>query len=343
MAWIESHQELGHHPKLKRLCRVLKVSPPEAVGHLHYLWWWAADYCEDGDLSRFESIDVAIGAMWDGEEDVFLDALEKCGFVDRSADDRLVLHDWDWYFGRLLQRRQNEALRKRERRGLLPNVRGTSGGRPADGAPPSGGYPADGAPPSGGRPGDGVECPADGAQYPTVPNLTVPNPTNTPLGVEAGASTPISDVEPSTVEGSVEEPVEGEAEEPSVEGVDDDEPPTKAKSKVARQFPDDFYLDDDLLKYASDKGFDSLAAAEMFEHFRNHHEAKGSRMVNWRRAWYTWVLNQKTRFAPRNGVAPTSAKNGRQSNANELAYLMTLPEDQLSDFDRERVAKARAK
>ena len=52
MAWIESHQELRHHYKTKRLARELKVTVAAAIGHLHCLWWWAIDFAPDGDLSK---------------------------------------------------------------------------------------------------------------------------------------------------------------------------------------------------------------------------------------------------------------------------------------------------
>ena len=53
MAWIESHQELANHPKTKRFKRALGISTPQAIGHLHLLWWWALDYAQDGSLAAF--------------------------------------------------------------------------------------------------------------------------------------------------------------------------------------------------------------------------------------------------------------------------------------------------
>ena len=44
MAWIESHQELWRHPKTKKLARLLGVSVPTVVGHLHGIWYWALDF-----------------------------------------------------------------------------------------------------------------------------------------------------------------------------------------------------------------------------------------------------------------------------------------------------------
>ena len=54
MAWIESHQELWRHPKTKKLARLLAVSVPTAIGHLHGIWYWALDFAQDGDLRRYD-------------------------------------------------------------------------------------------------------------------------------------------------------------------------------------------------------------------------------------------------------------------------------------------------
>ncbi len=99
MAWIESHQTLGRHPKALKLSRLLGVSLPEVIGHLHLLWWWALDHAQDGDLSGLEPEDISDVAMWKGNPKHFVDALLNCGgrnragFVERT-EKGLRLHDW---------------------------------------------------------------------------------------------------------------------------------------------------------------------------------------------------------------------------------------------------------
>lgn len=138
MAWIESHQELGRHPKTRRLARMLGISLPAAVGHLHYLWWWAMDFAEDGDLSGYDSYEIAEAAMWEGDPDEIVDALVHARFLDRSDDGGLVLHDWDEYAGRLIERRARDRERKRRERAAKRasrgdgDVRETSAGHPQD-------------------------------------------------------------------------------------------------------------------------------------------------------------------------------------------------------------------
>lgn len=128
MAWLESHQTLANHPKTLKLARLLNVPRVTAVGHLHFLWWWALDYAQDGNLSKFDELDVAVAADWQGEPAVFVEGLKRAGFLDESGD----IHDWNEYAGRLVERRRADAERKRSAR--AKDVHRTSGGHPEDGA-----------------------------------------------------------------------------------------------------------------------------------------------------------------------------------------------------------------
>lgn len=112
MAWIESHQEVAHHPKTRKLAKKLEIDLAAAIGHLHALWWWAVDYAEDGSLNKHTDEDIAIGALWDYDPKTFVDALVECRWIDRNGED-LSLHDWDEYAGRLVDKRRANAERKR--------------------------------------------------------------------------------------------------------------------------------------------------------------------------------------------------------------------------------------
>lgn len=112
MAWIESHQELGRHPKAKRLARAIDTSLPAAVGHLHFLWWWAMDFAQDGDLSDYTDEDIADAAAWDGDARQFVKALVATGFVD-DEDGQRHIHDWHDYVGRLLYKREQNRERSK--------------------------------------------------------------------------------------------------------------------------------------------------------------------------------------------------------------------------------------
>ena len=121
MAWIESNQELGRHPKMKKFARLLSISWPEAVGYLHYLWWWALDFAQDGDLTKYEAGDIADAVLWQREPLEFVDALIEAGFLDKTEDDGLLIHDWFDYAGRLIEKRVANRERMRKARAKAKN------------------------------------------------------------------------------------------------------------------------------------------------------------------------------------------------------------------------------
>ena len=119
MAWIESHQSLGRHPKLIELAKHLNCGLPQAVGHLHYLWWWSLDYAPDGYLGKFSHEIIAGAALWDETKVSFVDSLLKSGFLDSD----FYLHDWHDYAGKLLARKEANARRMKEARNAVCNAR----------------------------------------------------------------------------------------------------------------------------------------------------------------------------------------------------------------------------
>lgn len=115
MAWIESHQELGQHPKTKRLAKALRIHAAQVVGHLHFLWWWALDYADDGILHEMGAEEIADAAGWPGDGQEFLSAMLAVRFLDNGPDG-LVIHDWWQYAGKLVSKRRTNAERMREAR-----------------------------------------------------------------------------------------------------------------------------------------------------------------------------------------------------------------------------------
>lgn len=121
MAWIESHQEIWRHPKTKKLARLLAVSVPTAVGHLHGLWYWALDFAQDGALGQYDPEELADAAMWEGDPRQFVEALVAAGYLDKAGESgALTLHDWYDYAGRLMEQReakkeQNRLRKQRQR------------------------------------------------------------------------------------------------------------------------------------------------------------------------------------------------------------------------------------
>jgi hypothetical protein len=95
--WIESHPELGNHPKLPKLCELLGIKKREAIGLLHELWWWCTAYAEDGDLRRhgMAGVNRVMGLSCDDM------SLLRSGFLDYRP--YLRVHDWWDYYGRYLK------------------------------------------------------------------------------------------------------------------------------------------------------------------------------------------------------------------------------------------------
>jgi len=107
MAWIESHQALGQHPKTIALAEHLHCSLPTAVGHLQYLWWWALDFAPSGQIRTTPPV-IAHACYWRGNAQHFWQSLILAGFMDVD-EDTVTIHDWFDYAGKLIEQR---ALRR---------------------------------------------------------------------------------------------------------------------------------------------------------------------------------------------------------------------------------------
>lgn len=147
MAWIELHQSLPGHRKTMRLRRALKLCQAQAVGHLCMLWLWCLDNCPDGNTANLDDCEIAEAAGYTGKDpSVFVLALREAGFIDPDG----YVHDWNTYAGKLIDKREQNAQRMRDRRARAEHVQRTCSAR-----------------------AEHVQqmCIA------TVPNPTVPNPT----------------------------------------------------------------------------------------------------------------------------------------------------------------------
>lgn len=117
MAWIPSHQSVASHRKTLRLCALLNIKPPQAVGHLHILWHWAMDNAgPDGDLGDCLDAEIAMAAMWDGDPSLFVEALVQARFLDLDESGHRRLHNWMLYGGKVSDRRRRESDRIRASR-----------------------------------------------------------------------------------------------------------------------------------------------------------------------------------------------------------------------------------
>ena len=125
-AWLKSYQAVREHPKTRKLARRKGVGGVRgAVGLLHCLWWWCLDYAPDGDLTKHDHEDIAIGCEWDGDPEQLIGYLIECGFLDNGGG--LHVHDWQDYAGALVERRERNAQRMKDARAA--NVHGTCDAR----------------------------------------------------------------------------------------------------------------------------------------------------------------------------------------------------------------------
>jgi hypothetical protein len=106
------------HPKTRRFADALGVSRVTAVGHLELLHHFAAELAPQGDIGKWEDLDIAAACDWPGDPVAFTDAAVRSGYVDRCAVHRLVIHDWHEH--------ADGAVKKRLQRGDLEFVRPTA-------------------------------------------------------------------------------------------------------------------------------------------------------------------------------------------------------------------------
>jgi len=116
MAWIESHDTLPRHPKTRRLARLLGVPVPQALGHLHLLWWWTLGFGHNGTLDGYSAEDAADELMWDGDPNALVQSLLAVGFLDGPPEGPWHVHDWTDYAGRLEAKRADDRARAKAHR-----------------------------------------------------------------------------------------------------------------------------------------------------------------------------------------------------------------------------------
>jgi hypothetical protein len=64
----------------------------------------------------------------------------------------------------------------------------------------------------------------------------------------------------------------------------------RATASESTEFPEDLVLDDSMRNQALSR-FPDCDVDRAFEKFRARHKAKGSKFVDWRQAWITWIGN----------------------------------------------------
>lgn len=126
MLYTPSHVELAQHPKTRKLARLLGVSIPTAIGHLHLLWHFALKYAPDGDLARFDADEIADGCLWEGDPAPLFASFVNAGWVNNDA----TIHDWQEYGGKAIKQKEDNAERQQRWRDRHKTVSKPSPNRP---------------------------------------------------------------------------------------------------------------------------------------------------------------------------------------------------------------------
>lgn len=89
--------------KFKKLKRRLGVPHYAVVGVLESLWHIGSASCHDGAIGRMSNEDIAAEIEWAGNPDDLIQSLIDCGWLDLSAEHRLVIHDWEEHCPRFVK------------------------------------------------------------------------------------------------------------------------------------------------------------------------------------------------------------------------------------------------
>ena len=116
MAWIQVHQQLKDHRKLLAAADELEIAPAHMLGLLISFWLWALDNTPSGSLDGISNRMIARAAQWDGEPDELVEVMINAGLLDGENGEKLEIHDWYEYTGKLIDQREAEKNRSRRRR-----------------------------------------------------------------------------------------------------------------------------------------------------------------------------------------------------------------------------------
>lgn len=123
--------------KFKRLQRCLKLPLWQAVGLLEALWQLTAKDTPRGDIGRYSDEDIAAWLEYDGNAAELIEAFISSGWIDRSDEHRLVVHDWHMHAPNYVKGNVSRHLGgfvSKAPQGSLPP---TSPGEPGASVPPS--------------------------------------------------------------------------------------------------------------------------------------------------------------------------------------------------------------
>jgi len=111
--------------KFRKLQRRLGLPRYAVAGLLEMLWIATIKNAPRGDIGRFDNESIAIECDWEGDADEFVAALVDAKWLDRCAENRLVVHDWADhapYFVRGIASRQGGFLTPKTEQLSTPTI-----------------------------------------------------------------------------------------------------------------------------------------------------------------------------------------------------------------------------
>lgn len=115
--------------RASELATILNISPPQALGHLAFLWQWILSLRGDGQApdgvvkGRSAVIRLEAGARWSGEPGKFLKALEELQLVVRNGDRKILVKGTRPYAAEILRKnRERDAERLRRKKARLAKL-----------------------------------------------------------------------------------------------------------------------------------------------------------------------------------------------------------------------------
>jgi hypothetical protein len=74
--------------------RILNLPRYVIVGILELLWHFCAEYTPDGAVGKYTNQRIAAAIGYEGDAGKLIKALVAAGWLDRSDEHRLIVHDW---------------------------------------------------------------------------------------------------------------------------------------------------------------------------------------------------------------------------------------------------------
>lgn len=85
------------HPKFAAFKTMLQLPKGAALGWLESVWHFTGRFTPQGNIGKYSDQQIEAWVEWDGLPGVLVVALLECGWLDKSTEYRLIVHDWHQY------------------------------------------------------------------------------------------------------------------------------------------------------------------------------------------------------------------------------------------------------